>query len=258
MWHFLTSYIKYWFTAKTKYSIHSPFVYHLVSEVLAKKTPKEIRQKLDTYRMSLSKDTNQIHVTDFGAGSRVFTSNIRSVQAIAKYAGISRHKSDILQKLVAYFKPENILELGTSLGIGTAAMAIAYPNTQITSLEGCPETAKIANKYLSNFQFNSCRIIIGEFSAQLPKILSNQTFDLMYFDGNHQKEATIQYFESCLPQVHNNTLCIFDDIHWSKGMEEAWKYIIHHPRTTVCIDLYHVGLVFFRKEQEPQNFIIKI
>jgi predicted O-methyltransferase YrrM len=258
MWHSLGAFIKYRLTAKTKYSIHSPFVYHLVTEVLEKDLDKSLAQSLHNYKAALLQDNDSIEVTDFGAGSRIFKSTRRPVHAIAKHVGISKIKSDFLQKLIYHFKPKNILEMGTSLGIASAAMAIAYPNASITSLEGCPETSKKAQEYFDKFQLNQIQLVVGEFSSQLPIILKNSDFDFIYFDGNHQKNATLDYFNQCLPKAHNDTLFVFDDIHWSKGMEEAWEEIKNHPKTSVCIDLYHLGFVFFRKEQVAQNFVIRV
>lgn len=258
MWHSLLSYITYWFRAKTKYRIHSPFVYHLVREVLEAKNPPQYRTALSAFRKALAQDENSINVTDFGAGSRVFNSTERPVKAIAKYAGISDTKALYLQKLVAHFKPKHILELGTSLGIASVAMSIAYPKALITSLEGCPNTAQKAQEYIARFHYSNIKIYVGEFAVQLPDILQKTHFDLIYFDGNHQKKPTLQYFEMCLAHAHKDSLFIFDDIHWSKEMEEAWHTIQTHPKTKVCIDLFHIGLVFFRTEQVAQNFSIKL
>ncbi|HSP12266.1 MAG TPA: class I SAM-dependent methyltransferase, partial [Salegentibacter sp.] len=84
------------------------------------------------------------------------------------------------------------------------------------------------------------------------------SFDLIYFDGHHTKEATLKYFELLLPTAHNESVFIFDDIHWSRGMEEAWEMIKKHPEVRVSIDTFYLGLIFFRKEQAKQDFIIRL
>ncbi|MDR9458281.1 MAG: class I SAM-dependent methyltransferase [Salegentibacter sp.] len=84
------------------------------------------------------------------------------------------------------------------------------------------------------------------------------SFDLIYFDGHHTKEATLKYFELLLPTAHNDSVFVFDDIHWSRGMEEAWDIIKKHPEVRVSIDTFHLGLIFFRKEQVKQDFIIRL
>ena len=81
---------------------------------------------------------------------------------------------------------------------------------------------------------------------------------MVYFDGNHQKAATLEYFQHCLQFVNNESFFIFDDIHWSKEMESAWEEIKKHPKVKVTIDTFQWGIVFFRKEQEKEHFIIRV
>ena len=88
--------------------------------------------------------------------------------------------------------------------------------------------------------------------------LSTVNYQLIYFDGNHSKKATLDYFEILLPTITNETIWIFDDIHWSAEMEESWEIIKIHPKVSVTIDTFQWGLVFFRKEQEKEHFVIRI
>jgi len=257
MWHSSFAFIKYLFQSKTKYGVHSPFVFDFITKAIGGSLPKEYAKKLSKYKKVLLKDSEIITVSDYGAGSKVFNSNNRKVGAIAKHAGISKTKAKLLQKILSYYKPKNILELGTSVGISTAAMSIVIPNSKITTLEGCPNTAKKASEYFEKFNLKNIELKVGEFSKLLPKIYQNNSFDLIYFDGNHQKEATINYYKNCLQSVHNDTILIFDDIHWSKEMEKAWNYIKEQKEVSVSIDLFYMGLVFFRKEQVKQNFILR-
>jgi len=81
--------------------------------------------------------------------------------------------------------------------------------------------------------------------------------DFAYIDGNHTYEATIENFESLLEIAHNDTVFVFDDIHWSAGMEKAWNEITDHKRVTVSIDLFRTAIVFLRSELSRQKFIIK-
>ena len=83
-------------------------------------------------------------------------------------------------------------------------------------------------------------------------------FDMIFIDGNHQKEATLSYFENLLPKAHNDTIFIFDDIYWSKDMTEAWEAIKKHPKVTVSIDTFFWGFVFLRTEQAKEHFTIRL
>ncbi len=91
-------------------------------------------------------------------------------------------------------------------------------------------------------------------AAHVPAL---ESIDLVFFDANHRYEPTLRYFETCLPKTHNDSLFVFDDIHWSAEMERAWAEIKAHPAVTVTIDLFWVGLVFFRREQPKQDFVLR-
>ncbi|WP_386411046.1 O-methyltransferase [Sungkyunkwania multivorans] len=251
--------------------MHSPFIYDLVTKCFYDKTTYEAYTILEKYRQHLLNDEEIITVTDFGSGSRVFKSNQRKVAAIAKNAGISPKRSQLLYRLVNYFQPKNILEIGTSLGIASSAMSLGNPKAKIITLEGCPETSKVAKDAFDTFGLQNVELITTKFedffthhpqpNTQHPKPKIHHptpTYDLIYFDGNHQKEATLDYFDTLLPTIHNDSVWVFDDIHWSAGMEEAWEKIKAHPSVTVTIDSFYWGLVFFRKEQRRQDFVIRV
>lgn len=209
------------------------------------------------YRDALLENSNTIEVTDFGSGSRVFKSNVRAINQIAKNAGVSSKNARLLFRIVRYFQPEKILEIGTSLGLATSALALGNPKAALTTLEGCAETAKIAGQQFQKFNFGATSVVT-KFEPYLEAdATKSTTYDLIYFDGNHSKEATLRYFETLLPTTTNETIWIFDDIHWSAGMEEAWEILKKHPKVTVTIDTFQWGLVFFRKEQEKEHFVLR-
>jgi predicted O-methyltransferase YrrM len=199
---------------------------------------------------------NTIEVTDFGAGSKVFKSNKREIAKIARTAGITAKRAELLFRIVKYFKPDSVLEIGTSLGLATSALSLGNPSSKIITLEGCPETSKMAQSQFGKFDFRNLKLINTEFVEGLSDFRLS-TFDLIYFDGNHQKEATLEYFNLLLPTATNDSVWIFDDIHWSVEMEQAWELIKKNPKVTVTIDTFQWGLVFFRKEQEKEHFVIR-
>ena len=258
MIHLILEYLKFLSKSSNQHGVHSPFVYNLVTKCFYKKTDISLCKYFSNIKQQLLDNKTIIKVTDFGAGSKIFKTNNREVSKIAKVAGISNKKSKLLIRLVAYFKPTSILEIGTSIGLGTSAIKIGNNESQITTLEGCPETSKIAQELFKKNDFNKINIITGDFKETLPKVTKNQQFDFIYFDGNHNKKATLDYFETCLPTINNNSVWIFDDIYWSKEMKEAWSEIKNHPKVIVTVDVFHWGIVFFRKEQEKEHFKIRV
>lgn len=258
MTHIIRAYLHFLWNSKNQYGLHSPFAFNLATKCFYDYKYHPQYAELTNYRKAMLQNHHSIEVTDYGAGSRVFKSNTREVSKIASHAGISAGRAKLLCRLVNYFGAENILEIGTSVGLATSAMALANNKPRITTIEGCDQTSRIAQTALNAL---SQQIVfeVGEFDRVIksPKI-QQQKFDLIYFDGNHEQEATLQYFNDLLPSAHNDSVWIFDDIHWSTGMEAAWEAIKQHSKVTVTIDTFHWGLVFFRREQAKENFIVRV
>ncbi|CAD0004631.1 O-methyltransferase [Flavobacterium salmonis] len=258
MQHQIKSYLKFLWKSKNEHGVHSPFVFSLLTKCFYDKKSKPEYSTLNNYRKSFLENKNFINVTDFGAGSKVFKSNKRQISKIAKTAGISKKRAELLFRVTNYFEPKNILEIGTSLGLATSALALGNPKAKIITLEGCLQTANQCQLQLQRFNFNNVENVISEFELYLNNLKPETlNFELIYFDGNHSKKATLAYFELLLPTIDNDSVWIFDDIHWSSEMEEAWEIIKKHPKVTVTIDTFQWGFVFFRREQEKEHFIIR-
>jgi predicted O-methyltransferase YrrM len=263
----IKSYLNFLWNSKNQHGVHSPFVYNLITKCFYDKKKYNEYTILKNYRNSLLANKTTIEVTDFGAGSRVFKSNTRAINQIAKNAGISSKRAKLLYRIVNYFQPENILEIGTSLGLATSALSLGYKNATIVTLEGCPNTLSIAKSQISNCHtersrsanFQNIEFVNTKFEDYLknPKPETRNP-KLIYFDGNHSKKATLEYFELLLPTITNDSVWIFDDIHWSKDMEDAWELIKNHPKVKVTIDTFQWGIVFFRTEQEKEHFVIRV
>lgn len=254
----IKSYLKFLWNSKNEHGVHSPFVFSLVTKCFYDKKKYPEYSILKNYRNTLLQNKNTIEVTDFGAGSRVFKGNTRAINQIAKNAGISAKRAELLFRITHYFQPKNILEIGTSLGLATAALSLGNKNASITTLEGCPNTLAEASSNSNGFDLTNINWVETQFDSYLKNIQHPASgIQLIYFDGNHSKQATVDYFELLLPTISNESVWIFDDIHWSADMEEAWQIIKENPKVTVTIDTFQWGIVFFRIEQPKEHFIIR-
>jgi predicted O-methyltransferase YrrM len=256
---FAKDYLLYRLKAKSRHGLHSPFVYRLVDSVIYDFAPKKVYTDVENIRQKLFLDSRIITVTDLGAGSHVNNNREKKISDIAHNALKPPKLAQLLYRLVADLQPRNIIELGTCLGITTVYLQYAAPEAAIYTLEGCPETSRIAKETFNNAGIKEPELLTGNFDDTLPGVIGNlKQLDFVFVDGNHQKQATLNYFEWCLPKVHDGTMLIFDDIYWSEGMKEAWAEIKAHPQVTVTVDLFWIGLVFFRKGQVKEDFLIKI
>lgn len=251
-------YISYLINSNNQHNVHSPFVYDFVTKCLYLKAKSEDVILYKKYKSSLVKSSEVIEIEDFGAGSRVFKSNKRKVSQVVKVAGVKKKQGLLLIRIMSYFNIGKCLEIGTSLGLASYCLKVKQPELLLTTLEGCRNTLNVAKKQFEHFGLKNITTVLGDFKETLPSLINKDIYDAVYFDGNHTKEATLNYFEDCLKVKHNDSIFIFDDIHWSLGMLEAWEEIKKHPDVTVTIDIFQWGIVFFRKEQRKEHFIIRI
>ena len=255
-------YLRYYFTASNGkgHGVHSPFVFNLIINVLNDKTTYPAYKEVETQRNLLLGNETIITVEDFGAGSTKGLTKQRVVQQIAATSLKPKKYAQLLFRLVHYFQPKQILELGTSLGITTAYLAKANPSAAVTTMEGSAAVATIAQQQFDALQLKNITVVTGNFDETLQTLIdkTEQPFDFVFIDGNHRKEPTLRYFEQLLVKANNDTVFVFDDIHWSAEMEEVWAQLKQHPQVTLTVDLFFIGLVFLRKEQkEREHFIIR-
>lgn len=254
-------YLHYLLTAENSkgHGIHSPFVFDFIKNVLRDKKKYSIYKPIEKLREKLKTDKRVIEVKDFGAGSTVMKSNTRKVKDIAASSLKPKKYAQLLFRIANYYQPKYVIELGTSLGITTAYLASANPQATIYTCEGDISIAGIASNTFKELGLKNIELVQGDFAATLPGLFSTlPATDFAFIDGNHKKEPTMQYFKQLLEHATPAAILIFDDIHWSREMEEAWEYIQQHNAVTLSIDLFFIGLVFLSPDfKVKQHFTIR-
>lgn len=251
-------YVKHNFKANSRHGIHSPFVFKLIDTIIYDFKDKKDYPLIEELREKLLQDERKIKVLDLGAGSKLNNDWYKKIKDIASNALKSKRLAQLMYRFVTYFKPKTILEFGTCLGVTTSYMAKAYPQAQIVTMEGCPETAKVAKENFNTQSLTNVEILVGDFKDSMPKAFEKSPqVDFAFIDGNHQKLATVDYFNQLLPYTTEKSVLIFDDIYWSKEMYEAWEIIKSDPNVTITIDLFWIGLVFFKTDQVKEHFKVR-
>ena len=251
-------YIQYLINAKSRHGIHSPFVYDLVEQYLSQKIDQNISQPIENIRSTLLKDSSRIEFEDFGAGSKKNKTAKPSVRSLAKNSLKPKKYAKLIGQIAQYIQAKTIIELGTSLGTTSLYISKLNPKAKIYTLEGSREVANIAQLQFNKLHAKNIELIIGTFDQTFPKLLENQVKpDLIFIDGNHTYEASIRYFEIALKYSHSKTLFIFDDINWSEGMKQAWKEIKSHPKVSISIDFFYLGVVSLNPDLSKEEFVIR-
>jgi len=254
-------YLRYYLGASNGrgHGLHSPFVFDFVTRVLNDGQSYPAYEAVEALRSRLLKDQRILPVLDLGAGSGQQSSNQRKIAGIARHAAKPKKLGQLLYRIVQYYQPKTIIELGTSLGISTAYLAKAAPAAKLITIEGSPAIAEKAAANFEELDIHHIQQVTGNFDDILPGILQSlSVVDFAFIDGNHREEPTLHYFEELLKKTGNNSILVFDDIHWSRGMENAWEQIRQHPAVRCSIDLFFIGIVVFRQEfREKQHFTIR-
>jgi predicted O-methyltransferase YrrM len=254
-------YLRYYFSASNGkgHGVHSPFVFDFINHVLRDKKKYTCYNSIELQRKQLLQNNKLIEVEDFGAGSKVMKSNKRVIKDIAASSLKPKKFAQLLFRMVQYYQPKTIVELGTSLGVTTCYLAAANQQAKVFTCEGAANIATIAKQNFEQLQLTNIELTAGDFAKTLPGLFANiKIIDFAFADGNHRKQPTLDYFEAMLHYSSQSTILIFDDIHWSEEMEAAWAIIQQHPSVTLTIDLFFIGIVFLHPDfKVKQHFTIR-
>lgn len=253
-------YLSYFFISKhyQGHGIHSPFLFSIAKKVIFCKEDKKKYAIINDYVHQLKRNRDELVIIDRGAGSKHLKSKKRRISSIARNGITKKKYGRLISRLVVHLKPINIIELGTSFGVGTIFLYIGKTNeSRIFTVEAEESLHKLATEKFKSLTFKSIHAIQGEFDHVLPDLVKNlDSVDLVYVDGNHRKEPTIRYFEWILEKKNDNTVIIFDDINWSSEMKDAWNIIKSNPHVRLSVDLFQLGIVFFRQDLSKEDYVI--
>jgi predicted O-methyltransferase YrrM len=238
--------LRFYFQAATKYDVHSPFVADFVHYIVEDERLFYAFPLVERMRARLLRNNMPMDIIDLGAGSKANASKVRTVRNIVRYGAVSETTGQRLFRLVAQYKPHYIVELGTSLGLSTMYMASAAPNGQVITLEGCPDVANVAQLNFQRVELKNITLRQGDFQTNFPQVLQEiPQLDFLFIDGDHRAGRAEQYVEWALAKIHAQSVIVLADIHWSQEMEQCWQKLRQHPRVTLSIDLFQLGVLFF-------------
>jgi len=240
------------------HGIHSPFAFHIVSRIFRNKIEPGIVFNIESIRKKLLNDRRSIPVRDLGAGSKKKKSNLRKVSEITRYSAVSRKYGILLSNMSKVFGSPMVLEFGTSFGISTMYMAASCSGAKVITMEGCEATSEIASASFREGGFTNIFLLNGPFDDLLPEIIEGKKCPgLVFIDGNHRKVPLIKYFKQVADIAGPDSVVVIDDINYSGEMAEAWSEIKNHPDVTMSVDIFRMGMVFFKKGLNHVNYVVR-
>jgi len=234
--------------SKKGYGVHSPFAFDFITSII---NPESISyyycfSKIEQLRRQCEQDHKKLTLANGKASSLL---------KIARQSASPSKDGQLLFRTALAVKAKRIIELGTSIGLGTSYLASASKESQVISIDHNASVLEIAKRNIKSLGINNVSFIQESIDTALIKALKQlKTVDLVFLDGNHVGEATKQYFNTAKEFTHSGSVFIFHDIHWSKDMYDAWVEITKDNKVSSVIECYNVGFVFFNRELKPQHF----
>lgn len=263
--HRILAFLRHRFTSwnTTGEGIHSPYLFYLVRFILRDENTFYSFREIERRRALMLCSEEELEVVDFGsAGSPEGKRVRRRVCDIAK-THLERPKvAQVLFRIVHFLgqnekRPLEIIELGTSLGITTAYLAMPSSKNRVMTLEGSEAVLQKAQSNWKALKLENIQWAQGNIDDTL-YIYAREGLDLAYVDANHTYEATKRYVDYLLPRMNEKGIIAIDDIHYSEEMERAWQEIQQDPRVTTSMDLYDLGLLFVDPHYLKRHYKIRI
>lgn len=251
---FIIAYFKHQLTANNRHGTHSPFVYKLADEVIYDFSDKKVYRELEEQRKKLFNDDSYLAVDHLEDALTSKEKSTQQVKVLAKSVFKKPRLTQLIFRLAQFSTPKQVTVFDANFGISTAYLAKACPQAKVIAIENCTGSAVIANQMFEDLELNNVQLLAGNFTELLA---TNKHLDFVYIDGNQSKKTILAYFNWCLPQLHDQSIFICNDIYKNEEMKAVWAELKKHPQVTVTIDLFWLGLVYFRKGQAKEHFKLK-
>jgi predicted O-methyltransferase YrrM len=250
--------LRHQWQGRIRHGVHSPFVFDLQTGIL-KDAAMVPLPEIERLRRDLLADNSKFDRLDFGAGSRSSSATSTRVNDFARKSLQSEHAARVLRGLADGIQARRVLELGTAFGITTAYLAYERPQRYVCTIEGDPLVAKKANEVWNNLGIASIESLVANFDDAIVDVIKGQPlFDLILVDGNHTYEATCRYWQSLKTHISAGGCIVFDDIYWSREMNDAWQFIQNDRDVSLTLDYFHWGVVFTFPRPQKEHYRLKL
>lgn len=235
----IIDFLQFGVTAHTIDDLDSPFFYDFHKSVVNSLRPIQY-DDINAYIKTIKHNTRVVSVNSVGAESKFNKSNKLEIKQIAKSAVSDKYKCSLLLKIVQFFQSNNVLELGTSLGVSALYLSKIDRVKTIDTIEGQSEICDYAKKHINSTKIKFTNALFTEAFDRLDK----RQFDCIIIDGDHTEEATLSNFKRATELLAPNGIIVLDDIYWSTGMKQAWKEAKSMNKEFHSINLFFYGILF--------------
>jgi hypothetical protein len=228
-------YLSYLVQSDNLHGIHSPFLYRFAEQVLYHKEDKRL-ESIEYQRSLMIKSQSKIEHMPLSYFVDRFT-------LPAKYCYI-------LTKIMEYLPVSNFREYGLCTGIETN-YALSTPLQNNFSYQYFYKNAnRVKDK--SNEFLNQTRV-----SNSIDLEDGTSYWDIHFVHLHSNASDLWDYYDQIKPQLNHRTIIIVSNIRYTYDHFLAWKQLSNQPEIGVDLDLFRMGLLFFRKEQPKESFLLR-
>lgn len=211
------------FRCRRGYGVHSPFAFQLITDIVYERLPYYAYGELKAMRRSLPR-------------------------GVALYP---ERVDKLLFRLVNYFRPQSILEVGTGAGLSLCYMATGRVGARCVSLPGEDASVVVAECV------DSCEnvtVVTGPLMETLQKELALEPkVDFLHIAHT---DDYAQVLEKFFPHATEKSVVVIEGIYDTRAKQEWWRGVVANERTGITFDLYDVGLVFFDSAKNKQHYVV--
>lgn len=221
--------------------VFRPPLEYLFSRQLAR-AEAEVQSRVEAIRSEFERRDGRFHVI-----SNQGTLVQKSAYNLARLSSVTSEWGVFLYLCAKSFRAQRILELGSCIGISGSYFAASPYCKQFIGLEGAKDVVGIANANVKRIS-RTATILFGNADDKLVDTLTefDSNLDLIYIDANHHYEPTQRYLNLAAPHLNSGALVIFDDIHWSKEMWDAWCVLRNRQGFSHTLDVGRFGLCLWQ------------
>ena len=220
------SYLNFLWHSKNEHAVHSPFVFNLLTKCFYDRKPKPAYSFLKTC--------------------------LRDHEKLRLDSSLSQKNGQFLYRLHSYFESKRTLVSEATDALAILALATSSATNKIKVMTTTP-SATLQEIVSAEAELDFTTTSLEE---AIPAS-GNELYDFIYFDKYSNSKKLLEDYITALPSITNDSVWVFNNLHQNKYKEETWEAIKQRPEVSVTVDTYHFQLVFFRREQPKEHFIIR-
>jgi len=232
------------------FGIHSPFLFHLVTEVIEDKKRYPVYRIIQSSKKQITNRVKEINYDQEITYNGIPLQSLIGKKKPFKSVELGYRYGKLMLRLVREFKPSSVFYHGPTFGLNLLYLALADENIPVNTHTTDPVMNQLCKEAIENIPVNNVNL---EFEETTPSCVQEFVFiNLSFLPGEARNKILLK-----LKLGGDDDVMIIRGIHKSGEMETLWQEVIKEKKVRVSLDLYEIGILLFRKKLQKQHFILR-